>query len=487
MRPILAGIETEYGLSVEGRGIEDQIQDSMALVRSVPGECFVGWDYRYESPRADLRGFTVESLTVDPVDAAIDAGRAALPSQEERADRVLANGARFYNDHGHPEYATPESFSAAALARLDVEGEETVLSAAAVIAKAENREVRIYKNNTDFHGASFGTHESYLVPRSHSFEAIYEAVVPMLVARQVLTGAGKVGSEAKGPARFQLSQRADFLTEAFSVDTLFRRPVFNTRDEPHADPAHWVRLHVICGDANMNPRCSWRKVALVKLALWLLDAGAVPLWRIPDPVTSFQLVSRDSWGEGRIELEGANWTTPRQVIESYLEAGASHLPNGLEKDSLLADCATLLEQRHGDFDRFRRSVDWASKRWLMEQFMAADDLNWHDPALRSVDLAYHLLDDQESLYTGMVLSGEIDDALPLEESGPCTRASARAWAIEHFRSHVRTMSWGSIVFDSASGVQEVRLRPDVGYPAQFRDVSSIEGFIAELQEISDSA
>ncbi|RYG26795.1 peptidase, partial [bacterium] len=230
MTSILCGLDTEYGLLVEGRGAEDQIDDATAFVRATPDGRFVGWDYRGENPRADLRGFRLESLAFDPVDAQFDAGRTRAAPHEIRADRVLANGARFYNDHGHPEYATPECRSIFELARQDRAGEEFMLRAAQAYAAESDREIRVYKNNTDFHGASYGTHESYLVPRSLGFETLFAACVPMLVARQVLVGAGKVGSETGTWVDYQLSQRADFFVEPANAETLYRRPVFNTRD-----------------------------------------------------------------------------------------------------------------------------------------------------------------------------------------------------------------------------------------------------------------
>ena len=192
MRPILAGIDCEYGILVKGKGAEEQIEYAQTLVESFSNEgLFVGWDYRFENPRNDLRGFEIKNLAVDPNDAQFDVGRQQRNSIEVRADRVLPNGARFYNDHGHPEYATPESFSIFELAQFDQFGESVVRQA----GEFSDLDVTLYKNNTDYHGASYGTHESYLVPREHSFEALYAAVTLMLVVRQIVSGAGKVGSE----------------------------------------------------------------------------------------------------------------------------------------------------------------------------------------------------------------------------------------------------------------------------------------------------
>lgn len=486
MRPILTGIETEYGFTVEGRSVKDQINDSMAFVRGYPGECLLGWDYRQESPRADLRGFQVEQLAYDPVDAEFDEGRARPPASVERSDRVLPNGARFYNDHGHPEYATPEAFTAHQAALHDLAGQEVVLAAGRALEQETGERVRVYKNNTDFHGSSYGTHESYLVPRKHGFEALYEAVTPLLIARQVLTAAGKVGAETGGPVRFQMSQRADFFSEAFNLETLFRRPVFNTRDEAHAEPSEWIRLHVICGDANMMPGCTRRKAGLVRLALRLLDIGEVPAWRIPDPVKSFKLVSRDIVGEGRIELEDSSWTTPRQVIESYLDAAEAHLDDA-ESLQMIIECRTLLENRFGEPDEFRRHVDWAAKHWLIDQFRDAEGKNWSDSSLQSLDLAYSLLDQEEGLYSALVDAGEVawhpalEEVLPLlEDAVEPTRAKVRGMLVQKFPKAVKAMSWGRVTLDLESGEKTIDLRPDREYSDSVFDVDTIEEAVAAL-------
>lgn len=488
MRPILTGIETEYGFTVEGREVTDQVDDSMAFVRAYPGECLLGWDYRQESPRADLQGFKVERLAYDPVDAEFDEGRARPPASVERSDRVIPNGARFYNDHGHPEYATPEALSAHQTALHDLAGQEVVLAAARAFAKESGRQVKVYKNNTDFHGSSYGTHESYLVPRKHGFKALYEAVAPILIARQVLTGAGKVGAETGGPVRFQMSQRADFFSEPFNLETLYRRPVFNTRDEPHADPADWIRLHVISGDANMMPACTRRKTALVRLALRLLDLGEVPLWRIPDPVRSFKLVSRDIVGDGRIELEAQSWTTPRLVLESYLDAAEKHLTGDPETDDTVKECRSLLELRTTNPDEFRKHVDWAAKHWLLESFREDQGANWADPWLQSLDLAYHLLDPEEGLYPALVEMGEVAWHPGIEETAPLlerpvepTRAMARSVLVTKFSKKVKALSWGRATVQTADGEKTIDLPPDREYPSTLFDVEDLEDFLALLQ------
>jgi len=481
---ILAGIDTEFGFTVEDRTVSDQADDSIALVRAYPGEGFLGWDYRSEFPRRDMRGFQVERLAHDPEDAKFDEGRARPPAAEERSDRILPNGSRFYNDHGHPEFATPECWTLSDLVAHDQLGEQIVLQAANAFSNQINRKVRVYKNNTDFHGASYGTHENYLVPRLIEFDQLALGLMPMLIARQVLTGAGKVGSESKGPVRYQISQRADFFVEPMNVETLFRRPVFNTRDEPHAAMDEWRRLHVICGDSNMHPGCTRRKAGLIKLALTLIDQGKAPTWRIDDPVRSFQLVSRDATGEGRIELEGASWTTPRQILESYLDAAGQAEILDPEMSAIIQECRTLLESRNSNWDEFWPSVDWAAKLWLLEQF-AESDCGWDEPTMQSLDLNYHLLDPDESLYAGLALSGYLNllqtEAASIDHAPNGSRAIARATAISKFSAQVKTAGWERITFESPDITLD--LPPNLWYEESDFDVESIEALVSRVKEL----
>lgn len=492
MRRILAGLDTEYGFSVEGRGAEDQVEDAKALVRSYPGECLSLWDERFENPRNDLRGFRLDRLTFDPEDAKFDEGRSHGPSNEVRSDRVLSNGARLYNDHGHPEYATPETWSLQELALHDRAGDLAVLAAAEAFANETRREVRVYKNNTDFHGASYGTHESYLVPRSVPSENLINGLMPVLVARQVLCGAGKVGAEQGKACEFQLSQRADFFVEPVNAETLYRRPVFNTRDEPHADPAKWIRLHVICGESNMSPVATRIKVGLLKAALHLIEAGEQPLWRLSEPVKSFQQVSRDVDGEGRIDLEGKSWTTPRQVLESYIEAFAAIHEQGdqfaEEIAGMLNVAQSLLEARTSDPERFARSVDWAAKRQLLAEFVEAEGVGWRDPVLQSLDLEYHRIDGEGGLYQALAAEGSVDDdllALEVLERATSvkerTRALARSVAVRSFPKSVANVSWGSITFKNGQGERTVGLQPDREYPATLEQCQTVEELIMELE------
>lgn len=488
MARILAGLETEYGLLVSGHGAEEQIDDAAALVRAYPGECLSLWDYRYESPRNDLRGFKQTHLTIDPEDAKFDVGRARGPDADIRSDRILANGARFYNDHGHPEYSTPECWSLTELAQHDRAGELAVLRAAQQFSKLTGLEATLYKNNTDFHGASYGTHESYLAPRALGFEMIFAALAPMLVVRQVLTGAGKVGAETGAACPFQISARADFFSEVANVDTLFRRPLFNTRDEPHADPAKWIRVHVINGDANMMTACTARKVGLIKLALRLTEIGEAPLWRLSEPVRSFRELSRDLTGSMSIPLEARSWTTSREIFESYFAAAEARLELDGEMVSLIADCRHLLDLLASTgYAAIAPTVDWAAKRVMLDSIVASVELAWNDPVLRAYDLEYHNVDPEIGLFHALEQMGSVNMETPLEDLSTLllrhtepTRAFARGVAVHRFKDQIQTAAWRSITFKEGEDLLELELPPNLTYPTELADVENVDSFMSMI-------
>src|SRR5579871_2596382 len=320
----LFGIETEYGIVVDGLGANDWIAESIALVRSYAGKSVGGWNYRGEDPRRDMRGFTVQRLSTNPDDAQFDApGTAPMSREEERSDRILVNGARFYNDHGHPEYATPECSTLRDLVAHDKAGERIAFAAAQRRAQQRNLAVTLYKNNTDFHGASYGTHEGYLMARSVPTDAVIQGLLPFFVTRQIYAGAGKCGIENDSTSRdsktFQLSQRADFFSVEASVDTLHNRPLVNTRDEPHATPRRYRRLHVICGDANMSEYATALKVGTTSLVLKLLEEGLTPTIRLSDPVRAVKQVSRDRTLQQTLDRQGGPPVTALEVQRIYQE------------------------------------------------------------------------------------------------------------------------------------------------------------------------
>jgi hypothetical protein len=444
----LCGIETEYGIAIEGRTPADQTLDAARLVSAFDGHACGAWDYAFESPHSDLRGFRVEALATDPVDARWDEGR---NTPVERVDRILTNGARFYNDHGHPEYATPECRRLLDLVAHDRAGERIVLDAARSYERATGSRVRVYKNNTDFHGASYGTHENYLVSREVPFDRLLRGLVPFLCVRQMLVGAGKVGSEIGDRVPYQLSQRAEFFEELASVNTLYRRPIFNTRDEPHADPARWMRLHVIVGDANRMEWCTAMKVGMTALVLDLIEEDEAPGLIPRDPTRAIAEISKRLDGKLRIELESGSWTTPLDLLESYLAAcEARFAGRDAETQWLLGEWRVAMTDLADDPTRLADRVDWAAKRQILEQVGGGDTAHF-----QAVDLEYANLNPDESLFEALVLDGaaqrvvdemRILDAMSVPPT--TTRAYERGTLIRERVDDIRTVGWRRAVLKS---------------------------------------
>ena len=455
----IIGIETEYGLYVEGHSASDQMEDASEFIKCLPFSAFKGWDYSFESPRNDIRGFKVDKLAIDPIDAQWDEGR-KIPESQLREDRVLTNGARFYNDHGHPEYSTPECSRLLDLVAHDLAGEKIVNDTAIEFEKKIGKRVKVYKNNSDFHGASYGTHENYLVSREVSKESLIQGLLPFLVVRQILVGAGKVGSEVGKPCKYQISQRSEFFHEVANVETLYRRPIFNTRDEAHCDSQKWIRLHVICGDANRMPWCTAMKTGMSKLALDLIELGECPKWRIKNPVREISEISKDESYKWKIELEGSSWTTALEILESYLRC-SEHFLKGRdnETDWIISEWRQALEDLPKDKYLLKDRVDWVAKLSLLEDF-AFSEGKWKNDVMQSLDLEYHNIDKSESLFHSLqdmglvkelVNDSRVQDAVTTPPQD--TRAKIRGDLIRESLDNVKTVCWRRAILKDGS-IQE---------------------------------
>src|SRR5688572_7564547 len=284
------------------------------------------WDYDSEDPHADVRGFRVTELRQDTDEAnyfAQDSQR-ELSFVEIKSDLVLGNGARFYNDHAHPEYCTPECSTLDELVAQDRAGERILMACAKHMSERIGSKVRLYKNNTDFMGHSYGCHENYLLPRSLPWESLSNGIQAFLVTRQIFAGAGKFAIEAEDrfvSPGFQLAQRSDFFSELQSVDTMQRRPIVNTRDEPHANPELYRRFHVIIGDANMSAfatRLKMGTTALVLEALARYPKRAYPL--LADPLGALVAISRDPTFKWETVSQDSKLSTAVTVQRKYLQA-----------------------------------------------------------------------------------------------------------------------------------------------------------------------
>lgn len=451
----LYGIETEYGIAVEGKGASDLLAESRAVVKAYPGRSAGPWLYRVEDPRNDMRGFHVDRLNFDPEDAKLDApDYKPLPVEEERADRVLVNGARLYNDHGHPEYSTPECASLLDLVAHDKAGERIVLAAAR--ARSEQPgvgQVHIFKNNTDFHGSSYGTHENYLIPRETPFAQLLSGLLPFFATRIIYAGAGKLGIEPRGDTGlYQLSQRADFFTEEASVDTLHRRPLVNTRDEPHTDPRDWRRLHVICGDANMSEYATALKIGTTYLVTSLLEQGWQPWVRLKQPTEAIKTISRDQTYKWQVEAEtGTIGAVDIQRV--YLAAAKEKLAGrGTDTDWTLREWERTLDGLESDPLSLGDRLDWVAKRGLLADYVESEGVGWNDETLPSFDLAYSNVDPDEGLYYALEQAGEMvrltDDVTveaAMTQPPANTRAAIRGHLVDKLADSIGVLGWNKVV------------------------------------------
>lgn len=471
----LFGLETEYGLFVEGKEVTDLVQEAMQVVRAYPGKWCGGWDYRLEDPRRDARGFRVSHLATNPEDDRIEAGSPRMTSDiEVRSDRVLVNGARFYNDHGHPEYATPECSNLYDLIAHDKAGERIVFECARARARALNadpRTIRVYKNNTDFHGMSYGCHEDYLVRREVPFDSLVAAMTPFLVTRQIFAGAGKVGGETsagKG-AIFQLSQRAEFFSCEVSVDTLDRRPIVNSREEPHADPERYRRFHVILGDANMSEYAAALKVGTTCAVLSLVESGWSPLVALKRPVASLHHISRDpsrKWEVEVVETRGgreAGMMTAVDLQRIYLREARACLEGTDEAMLWVLDAwQSVLDGLESDPWSLGDRIDWVAKEKMLQEYIDSEGIRWDDPILQGLDLEYHNLDPDDGLYHALEQSGAMrrvvtdDDIVAAQTAPPSdTRAFLRGLCVEKFHDTIQRVSWGKMVVRTGDTQQTV--------------------------------
>lgn len=471
------GIETEYGITVDGVETVDVVAESIALVRSytavVPPskDTQLKWDYTLEDPHRDLRGFRVEELLQDFDESKYfiqDLNR-HLSFQEIKSDLVLSNGARYYNDHAHPEYSTPECRSLRDLIAQDKAGERIVEEC--VRRRNLQREgrgtVKVFKNNTDYAGHSYGCHDNYLLDRAVPFERIIQGLAPFLVTRQIYAGAGKLGLEENQTTTrgvYQLSQRADFFSVLVSIDTMNRRPLINTRDEPHADHERYRRLHVIVGDANMSEVAGALKLGTTALVLDLLEQDACPrALQLADPIAALKAISRDPTLTGSVPLADGRTIRSVDIQRQYLAAAAQRLRGrDADTDWVLTAWAGVLDDLAVDPARCRDRLDWVAKRWLLETFAAAENVSWDDPWLQALDLEYHNVRRDEGLYAELIREERLQRFVTdenirqaIHQPPADTRAYFRGRCVEKFARQMRTVQWDEIAFGNSRGGETV--------------------------------
>lgn len=507
----LFGLETEYGITIDGVDMVDVVEESMQLIRCYQrGEFVPLWDYQLENPRRDDRGFEVKNLLND-ADEKVHVQRdrkREIPFQELKSDLIIYNGARFYNDHTHPEFSTGECLGLFELVAQDKAGERVVdICARRRTAMLDRGTVRMYKNNTDFEGHSYGCHENYLMDRAVPFERILAGLLPFFATRQIYCGAGKVGVEREDRAAiYQLSQRAEFFEVIASVDTMHKRPVVNTRDEPHADAARYRRLHVIVGDANMSEYATALKVGTTALVIDLIEADCLPAYRLKDPIAAMKNIARDQTHEWLVEVEGAgNRLVPAvEIQDAFLTlARREFAGRDQETDWVLAAWDDVLEKLRRDPMDLVGTCDWVTKKWLIDRFCDEENLAWDNPDdlfwMQSQDLEYSNVDRDAGLYyllesQGYMvrLVGDDEIATAMSEPPSGTRAYFRGRSLEKFGEYVSSINWDRIVFKH-NGRQhpvDMKLLVDAERVRHYNDVldqaETLEAFLQALHEVERS-
>jgi proteasome accessory factor A len=468
------GVETEYGITVSGAESVDVVAESIELVRSYTDHgALMKWDYQLEDPHKDARGFRAKELLQDTDESAyyeVDKKR-PLSFEEIKSDLVLSNGARFYNDHAHPEYSTPECTTLRELVAHDRAGERIL----AECARRRNstleagQEVRLYKNNTDFVGHSYGCHDNYLIRRDTPWDHLVAGVLPFLVTRQVFAGAGKMGIEAESalsqPGVYQISQRSDFFAVLVSINTMNRRPLVNTRDEPHADPNRYRRFHVIVGDSNMSEWATAMKVGTTALVLDLIELGQAAQLELAKPVDAIKAISRDQTYDWILELVDGRKISAIDVQRLYLHAAQKHFAKRDEDTEwLLREWEDVLNDLQRDVTLARDRVDWVAKKLLLNSFQDDEKLSWSDPWLQSIDLEYHSIAPEEGLYYELVRQGSMRRIVSEEDirkaifTPPATtRAFFRGRAVARFNDQIESIQWDEIVFRNGSRAYDLKL------------------------------
>ena len=503
------GMETEYGIL--GAEPEDVVAACLET-ESEQGRCpGVRWDYSGEYPLRDARGFEVDRSAVDPsmltdipgaasVEAPVP-GRlrttavVRLTAQEEAWQRgtatCLSSGGRLYVDHGHPEYATPECTGPAQATLADRAG-DLLVARGAELLRRRGAAARLFKNNVDGKGATYGTHENYLVSRAIDFDDLVQALVPLLVARPLLVGSGRVGigAVARG-ADFQISQRADYLEKVVGLGTTVDRPLVNTRDEPHADPERWRRLHLVPGDANCFDTMTWLKLGMTSLVLQVLADGVPASWRrlrLADPVTQAREVSRDTRLRGALELADGRRLSALEILEQYLETVRGHLgdqgraapapvgdplrpdlsaladgadTDGAETGAILAFWQASLRELQALRDGGNESdaaghLEWVAKKQLLDATARRHPGARGRDVLHAVDLAWSELSPAgrglaERVPAGVDAGGGLDEQMgevSLAEPPATTRAWLRGRLVNAYPGQVVAAGWHSMVLET---------------------------------------
>ncbi|WP_275694765.1 depupylase/deamidase Dop [Nocardioides sp. CFH 31398] len=453
------GTEVEYGITVSGQPHANPMLASSQVVNAYASASArarrARWDFEEESPLRDARGFDMSRQVAD----------ASQLTDEDLglANIILTNGARLYVDHAHPEYSTPEVTTPLDIVKWDKAGELVMLDAARRAAQLPGgAPIVLYKNNTDNKGASYGAHENYLMRRSTPFAEIVRHLTPFFVSRQVVCGAGRVGIGQDGRDHgFQISQRADFFEVEVGLETTLKRPIINTRDEPHADPDRYRRLHVIIGDANLAETSTYLKVGTTALVLAMIeDRWLDGDLTVATPVAALRDVSHDPTLRHLLRLADGRRLTGLQLQMEYLDLARKYVEDRLGSDAdpqtvdVLSTWESVLTRLEQDPMQLAGELDWVAKLRLLEQYRSRDGLGWDDAKLALVDLQYADTRPEKGLYHRLVAGGRMrrllrngEEEVAMHEPPTDTRAYFRGRCLEKYADQVAAASWDSVIFD----------------------------------------
>jgi Pup amidohydrolase len=487
----IMGTETEFGISVQGQPHANPMVASTRLVNAYASAELharrARWDFEEESPLRDARGFDMSREVAD----------ASQLTDEDMglANVILTNGARLYVDHAHPEYSTPECTNPLDVVRWDKAGEQVALDACRFASVSGEPDIVLYKNNTDNKGASYGAHENYLMKRATPFGEIVRHLTPFFVSRQVVCGAGRVGIGQDGREHgFQISQRADYFEVEVGLETTLKRPIINTRDEPHADPEKYRRLHVIIGDANLSEVSTFLKVGTTALVLDMIEDRFIQSdLAVNRPVASLRAVSHDPTLTHLLERADGQTLTAVELQWEYFNLAKKFVDQRYGDDvddqtqDVLDRWESVLNRLERDPRECAQELDWVAKLSLLESYRDRDGLEWDDAKLHLIDLQYSDLRPEKGLYHRLLRLGRmerlLDDAsvtAAMHDPPDDTRAYFRGRCLDKYPDSIAAASWDSVIFD-LPGHDSLQRVPTID------PMRGTKAHVGELIDASDTA
>jgi proteasome accessory factor A len=518
--PKILGIEQEYAIKIDGDENFSAFDASCMLVNAYARRLGLRdqtvnilWDYAHETPYQDIRGDLFGK----------NSGQQIVGEAENKLINAgLPNGARLYTDHAHPEYSTPECLSARSALACDKAGEIILGEGLKLMGDTlPKTRVGLYKNNTDNHGHSYGCHENYLMAAethedilvAHPKKAL-QVLIPFLVTRQIFAGSGRVGRRESGTtvnhidAPYQLSQRADYMENLFGLETMYARPLINTRREHHCDQKRFRRLHLILGDANMCEFAGFLKLGSTQFILQMIEDGYIDEdFTLVDPLRAIKQISYKL--DAEVELADGRKLSAVQIQRQLYEYAQKYQQSNAcvpEADLILECWSHALDglaqlKLSDDWDieddpwQLSKRLDWLLKLWVINRYRQGQDCSWDHPLLNVLDLQYHNIDKADGIFyrtqaqdlTERILSD--DEIKSFVHAAPDdTRAWFRGKCIEKFAKEIYLVNWEVVGFDQGDTYRMVPLlNPLKGIRRRYQKIFDKAENAAELIELLESS